>query len=116
LKAARERRGVGIRIWTRVIFGSTVRLMLAEPFTELLQPCGKCRLVGWWLVAIIVSAREGHGLDSETPLATLATRSRPIRRPEAARTILSGSGQVKNSPIRIKPMEMRDIWLRIRSP
>ena len=121
-KKTAERRGIGIRATTRVIFGSTVGFMVAEPFAESLQPCGERRLVGRWLVAIIVSARWGHvwtHLAFETSCNQHDASKhhysmRPTRRPtparfqrdrgrsaapEAARTILSGFGQVKNRGI-----------------
>ena len=111
-------------------------MMLAEPFAEALQPCGQRRLVGRWLVAIIVSTRLGHvrtHLAFETSLAetSLAETSCNLHDasqhhafdvadavsdpssasskiaadpppPEAARTILSGFGQVKNRHIFVK--------------
>jgi hypothetical protein len=86
--------------------------MLAEPFAESLQPCGQFRLVGRWLVAIIVSARR-HSmhpnsndafvmhLNSMHPQRFQQDRGRSAA-PEAARTILSGSGQVKKRRASVK--------------
>ena len=51
-KATRDRRWIGGRTLTRVTFGGTVGMDLAEPFTETLEPCGERRLVSRWLFAI----------------------------------------------------------------
>ena len=82
-------------------------MVLAEPFAESLQSCSQCCLIGRWLVAIIVSARLGH-----LPGHIIQRMQRLKRRfqqdrgrsaaPEAARTILSGFGQVKNRRIQVK--------------
>src|SRR5258708_18953306 len=72
-------------------------MMVAEPFAETLQPCGQFRFVGRLIVAIIVSARLGHARFQHDRGRTAA--------PEAARTILRGSGQVKNRPLSHKVLK-----------
>jgi hypothetical protein len=61
---------------------------LAEPFAETLEPRRERSLVGRRLFAITLCARVvGH---ASTPRPFRRDRDR-IRRPEAARTILTGS-------------------------
>ena len=69
--------------------------MIAEPFAETLEPRGERSLVGWLKLAIVfvafVERVVGHAFDTRKQYEEIAA----VRRPEAARTILAGFGQVK---------------------
>ena len=93
-KTAGDRRWIGGRTLTRAAFGRTVGMNVAEPFAETLEPRGERSLVGRWLFAIHLSFAcvVGHAFDTRDR----SGRSRQFRRPKAARTILTGSGRVKN--------------------
>lgn len=86
-------------------------MVLAEPFAELLQSCSQCRFIGRRLVAIIVSARLGH-LPGHIiqRMQRLKQRFQQDRgrsaAPEAGRTILSGSGQVKKRRVSLKALKL----------
>src|SRR5262249_54483297 len=79
---------------------------MAEPFAETLETRRERSLVGRWWFAITRLARVvGH---ASTP-ATVSARSRSFRRPEAARTILTGPMRVKNRRARGGPKKQNQI-------
>ena len=69
--------------------------MIAEPFAETLEPRGERSLVVWLKLAIVlvafVACVVGHAFDTRKQIREIAA----VCRPEAARNILAGSGQVK---------------------
>jgi hypothetical protein len=82
-------------------------MMVAEPFAQPLQPCGQRGLVGRWFVAIIAWTRHvkymrSNAFDAKQRIQQDRGRATA---PEAARTILSGSNQVKNCQSSIKPLK-----------
>jgi hypothetical protein len=93
-------------------------MMVAEQFAQTLQPCGQRGIVGCWFVAIIAWTRHvrymrSNAFDAKQRLQQDHGRSTA---PEAARTILSGSGRVKNRRAPVKPLKSNLNWPTAESP
>ena len=77
--------------------GGRLAVECAEPFAETLEPRGERSLVGWLKLAIVLSRLSRASSAMLSTPANNTERSRQSAALKAARTILTGSGQVKET-------------------